>query len=68
MAILYSNERYLRADFIGTIYFNISISIAVIGGTILGPIVFLYSTEWAILYAGLFAGTIAFLLGGKSGE
>ena len=47
---------------------NISISIAVIGGTILGPIIFLYSNEWAILYAGLFAGTIAFLLGGKSGK
>ena len=47
---------------------NISISIAVIGGTILGPIVFLYSTEWAILYAGLSAGTIAFLFGGKNGK
>ena len=47
---------------------NISISIAVIGGTILGPIVFLYSTEWAILYAGLIAGTMAFLFGGKNGK
>ena len=47
---------------------NISISIAVIGGTILGPIFFLYSTEWAILYAGLIAGTIAFLFGGKNGK
>ena len=47
---------------------NISISIAVIGGTILGPIVFLYSTEWAILYAGLIAGTVAFLFGGKNGK
>ena len=47
---------------------NISISIAVIGGTILGPIVYLYSTEWAILYAGLIAGTFAFLFGGKDGS
>ena len=47
---------------------NISISIAVIGGTILGPIVYLYSTEWAILYAGLIAGTVAFLFGGKDGS
>ena len=45
-----------------------SISIAVVGGTILGPIVFLYSTEWAILYAGLIAGTLAFLIGGKNGS
>ena len=28
MAILYSNERYLRAEFMGTIYFNINIPIA----------------------------------------
>ena len=28
VAILYSNERYLRAEFIGTIYFNINIPIA----------------------------------------
>ena len=47
---------------------NISVSIAVIGGTILGPIVYLYSTEWAILYAGLIAGTVAFLFGGKDGS
>ena len=47
---------------------NISVSIAVIGGTILGPIVYLYSTEWAILYAGLIAGTLAFLFGGKDGS
>ena len=46
---------------------NISISIAVIGGTILGPIVYLYSTEWSLLFAGLISGTIAFLVGGKNG-
>jgi predicted branched-subunit amino acid permease len=47
---------------------NISISIAVVGGTVLGPIVYLFSAEWAILYAGLIAGTIAFLLGDKNGS
>ena len=46
---------------------NISISIAVIGGTILGPAVYLLSTEWAILFSGLIAGTLAFLFGGKNG-
>ena len=47
---------------------NLSISIAVIGGTILGPLMYLISTEWALLFAGLIAGTIAFLLGDKNGK
>ena len=46
---------------------NLSVSIAVIGGTILGPSIYLISTEWALLFAGLIAGTIAFLFGGKNG-
>ena len=45
---------------------NLSMIIAVIGGVILGPIVYLISAEWAILFAGLIAGTIAFLFGGKN--
>ena len=40
---------------------NLSISIAVILGTILGPLIYLYSTEWSLLFAGLIAGTIAFI-------
>ena len=46
---------------------NLSISIAVIGGTILGPVIYLISTEWSLLFAGLIAGTIAFLFGGNNG-
>ena len=42
--------------------------IAVVGGVILGPIVYLISAEWAILFAGLIAGTIAFLLRSKNGS
>ena len=42
---------------------NLGISIAVIGGTTLGPLIYLISTEWALLFAGLIAGTIAFLFG-----
>jgi hypothetical protein len=30
--------------------------------------VYLFSAEWAILYAGLIAGTIAFLFGDKNGS
>tara|TARA_B100000963_G_scaffold254657_1_gene223267 strand:+ start:38 stop:745 length:708 start_codon:yes stop_codon:yes gene_type:complete len=44
---------------------SINISVAVILGTILGPTIYLFSTEWALLFAGLIAGTIAFLFGGR---
>ena len=47
---------------------NLSMNIAVIGGVILGPIVYLISAEWAILFAGLIAGTIAFLFRSKNGS
>ena len=47
---------------------NLSISIAVVGGTILGPVIYLVSTEWALLFAGLIAGTIAFLIREKNGK
>ena len=46
---------------------DLSISIAVVGGTILGPLVYLFSAEWAILFAGIIAGTIGFLFRGKNG-
>ena len=47
---------------------NVSISLAVILGTVLGPVIYLVSTEWALLFAGLIAGTIAFLFGEKNGK
>ena len=47
---------------------NLSISLAVILGTILGPVIYLVSAEWALLFAGLIAGTIAFLFGEKNGK
>ena len=47
---------------------TLKIIISVVGGTLLGPIFYLLSAEWAILFAGLTAGTIAFLLGGKNGS
>ena len=46
---------------------NFSISISVIGGTLLGPLIYTVSTEWALLFAGLVAGSIAFLFGEKNG-
>ena len=47
---------------------NLSISIAVVVGTILGPLIYLVSTEWALLFAGLIGGTVAFLFGEKNGK
>ena len=47
---------------------NLSISIAVVGGTILGPVIYPVSSEWALLFAGLIAGTVAFLFGEKNGK
>ena len=47
---------------------NLCISLAVILGTVLGPLIYLVSTEWALLFAGLIAGTIAFLFGNKNGK
>ena len=46
---------------------NQSISFAIISGTILGPVIYLFSSEWALLFAGLISGSIAFLIGGKNG-
>ena len=47
---------------------NLSISIAIIGGTILGPLIYLASAEWALLFAGLIGGTVAFSFGEKNGK
>tara|TARA_Y100001970_G_scaffold194948_1_gene236939 strand:+ start:291 stop:998 length:708 start_codon:yes stop_codon:yes gene_type:complete len=47
---------------------NIKISIAVIMGTVMGPAIYLVSTEWAILFAGLISGTLAYLIGEKNGS
>ena len=47
---------------------NLSISIAVVGGTVLGPLIYLASAEWALLFAGLIGGTVAFLFGEKNGK
>ena len=47
---------------------NLSVSISVILGTVLGPIIFLFSAEWSLLFAGIISGSIAFLIGENSGK
>ena len=45
---------------------KISVSISIILGTILGPVIFLFSAEWSLLFAGLIAGSVGFLFGGNN--
>ena len=47
---------------------NLSVSISVILGTVLGPIIFLFSAEWSLLFAGIISGSIAFLIGENNGK
>jgi len=58
------NPVYFMCMMIGAIK-NRSIGLSVLLGAILGPLFFLVSPEWSILYGGLLAGTLAFFLGGK---
>ena len=45
---------------------NLAVSVSVILGTVLGPVIYLFSTEWSLLIAGLIAGSVAFLFGEKN--
>ena len=47
---------------------NLSVTISVILGTVLGPIIFLFSAEWSLLFAGIISGSIAFLIGENNGK
>ena len=42
---------------------TIPVTLSVLFGTILGPIIYLFSPEWSILLAGIIGGTIAYLAG-----
>ena len=82
-AVGYFLDQYLSVDMliglsiVNPVYFfcmmigamkNIAISISVILGTTLGPVIYLFSTEWSLLFAGLIAGTVAYLFGEKDGK
>ena len=47
---------------------TIKISLSIILGTILGPSFYFISPEWCILFGGIVAGSIAFLIGEINGE
>ena len=74
-ADLLNKEMLIGLAIVNPIYFfcmmigamkNIAISISVILGTTLGPVIYLFSTEWSLLFAGLIAGTVAYLFGEKN--
>ena len=56
------NPIYFFCMLLGTMK-NIAIGTSVILGTILGPLFYLVSPEWCILYGGLAAGIVAFFAG-----
>ena len=56
------NPIYFFCMLLGTMK-NIAIGTSVILGTILGPLFYLVSPEWCILYGGLTAGIVAFFAG-----
>ena len=45
---------------------TIPVTLSVLLGSILGPIIYLFSPEWSILLAGVIGGTIAYLVGEHS--
>ncbi len=59
------NPTYFFCMMIGAMK-KISVSVSIILGTILGPVIFLFSAEWSLLFTGLIAGSVGFLFGGNN--
>ena len=59
------NPIYFMCMMIGSMK-TFQINSSVILGAVLGPIFYFISPEWCILFGGLIAGTIAFILGEKN--
>ena len=62
VGLMIVNPIYFLCMMIGAIKTK-GIAISVILGSFLGPIFYYFSPEWCILFGGVTAGTIAFLLG-----
>ena len=61
------NPIYFMCAMIG-IMRTVQLSSAIILGAVLGPIFYLFSSEWSVLLGGITAGTIAYFIGEKSGK
>ena len=67
-----NNDMMIGLAIVNPVYFTcmmvgamktIQITLSVVLGAILGPLFFLLSPEWSILFGGIIAGTIAFFIG-----
>ena len=76
-ADLLNKEMLIGLAIVNPIYFfcmmigamkDIAVSISVILGTIFGPVIYLFSAEWSLLFAGLIAGSVAFFVGEYNGK
>jgi predicted branched-subunit amino acid permease len=65
MGLAILNPVYFLCMLIGA-SITIPITLSVLLGTILGPVIYLFSPEWSILLAGTIGGTIAYLVGEQS--
>ena len=61
------NPIYFTCMMVGSMK-TLKISLSIILGTILGPSFYFISPQWCILFGGIVAGTIAFLIGEINGE
>ena len=77
IADLLNKEMLIGLAIINPIYFfcmmigamkDLATSISVVLGTILGPIIYLITPEWSLLFAGVIGGSVAFVLREKNGK
>ena len=65
MGLAILNPIYFTCMMVGAMKV-LQITLSVILGAILGPILYFFSPEWSILLGGLIAGSISFLVGEKN--
>ena len=77
IADLLNKEMLIGLAIINPIYFfcmmigamkDLATSISVVLGTILGPIIYLITPEWSLLFAGVIGGSVAFVLREENGK
>ena len=62
LGLAFLNPIYFLCMLVGA-SITIPITLSVLLGIILGPVIYLFSPEWSILLAGTIGGTIAYLIG-----
>jgi predicted branched-subunit amino acid permease len=62
MGLAVLNPIYFLCMLVGA-SITIPITLSVLLGIILGPVIYIFSPEWSILLAGTIGGTIAYFIG-----